>query len=437
MNTRLRPFWCLVRKDFRLFLSDRRAVVLSLIAPVALASFMAALMRGAGGSGQTAKIPIRVADEDGSTLSRAIVEAIAGDEALEARTVTPDEARQAVKKGRVSVALILPKGFGADAPRAMFGPGEKPVLTVVADPTHAAEAGMVRGLLTRHVMESVSREAFSGRAGLESTREALTQIDGASGMDAGDRQALRGMLESILKWQGRVEEARVEDRPIEARGLSAPFEVREESVVDGGEQAEGELRATHAFVGMAVQFVMFSAIELGVGLLTERQRGLWRRLRAAPVTRFEILASRAVSGALIALSTVAVVFAFGWVVFGIRIRGSLPGFAIVAAAYALSASTFGLLIAALGKTPQAARGVSVLAVLLMVMLGGAWFPSFLFPAWLQKVTPAIPTRWAVDGLETMAWRGGLADALVPTVALLGFAALFSALTAWRFRWETE
>lgn len=437
MNTRLRPFLNLVRKDLRLFLSDRRAVILSLVAPVALASFMAVLMRGAGASGETAKIPIRVADEDGSTLSRSIVEAIGKDSSLESLAVTPDAARQAVKKGRASVALILPKGFGADAARAMFGPGEKPVLTIVADPTHAAEAGMVRGLLTRHVMEAVSREAFSGKAGLESTREALTQVEGSSDMDPGDRQALRGMLESIMKWQGRVEEARAEDRPIESRGLSAPFETRDESIVDGGQKAEGELRAAHAFVGMAVQFVMFSAIELGVGLLTERQRGLWRRLRAAPVTRFEILASRAVSGALIALTTVAVVFGFGWAVFGIRIRGSLPGFAVVAAAYALSASTFGLLIAALGKTPQAARGVSVLAVLLMVMLGGAWFPSFLFPAWLQKVTPAIPTRWAVDGLETMTWRGGFAEALAPTAALLGFAAVFSLLTAWRFRWETE
>ena len=43
------------------------------------------------------------------------------------------------------------------------------------------------------------------------------------------------------------------------------------------------------------------------------------------------------------------------------------------------AATFGLLVAALGETPAATRGVTTLAVLMMVMLGGAWVPTFVFP----------------------------------------------------------
>ena len=48
----------------------------------------------------------------------------------------------------------------------------------------------------------------------------------------------------------------------------------------------------------------------------------------------------------------------------------------------------------------------------MVMLGGAWVPSFVFPEWLQTVSLFVPTRWAVDGLDAMTWRGlGLDAAL--------------------------
>ena len=72
----------------------------------------------------------------------------------------------------------------------------------------------------------------------------------------------------------------------------------------------------------------------------------------------------------------------------------------------------------------------------MVMLGGAWVPTFVFPAWLQQLTVVMPTRWAVDGLDAMTWRGlGLDAAMAPVGVLLGFAAAFGVLAVARFRWE--
>ena len=92
--------------------------------------------------------------------------------------------------------------------------------------------------------------------------------------------------------------------------------------------------------------------------------------------------------------------------------------------------------AAIGKTPEATRGLAIFATLVMVMLGGAWVPSFIFPPWLQTASLIVPTRWAVDGLDAMTWRGlGIEAAIVPTLVLLGFAVLFAGLTLARFRWE--
>ena len=80
--------------------------------------------------------------------------------------------------------------------------------------------------------------------------------------------------------------------------------------------------------------------------------------------------------------------------------------------------------------------MTTLAVLMMVMLGGAWVPTFIFPAWLQQLTVIVPVRWAVDGLDAMTWRGiGLSGALIPVAVLLGFAAAFASVAASRFRWE--
>jgi len=149
-----------------------------------------------------------------------------------------------------------------------------------------------------------------------------------------------------------------------------------------------------------------------------------------------LLAARGMSGTLLTLLMLIVSFGFAMVVFRVRIDGSLLGFALVAISCSIMAATFGLLVSALGKTPAATRRVATFAVLIMVMLGGAWVPSFIFPAWLQRITVVIPARWAVDGLDAMTWRGlPLQAAVMPTVVMLGFAGLFAVLTLSRFRWE--
>jgi ABC-2 type transport system permease protein len=192
----------------------------------------------------------------------------------------------------------------------------------------------------------------------------------------------------------------------------------------------------HSFAGMGVQFILLMGVDMGVGLLLMRRMGLWKRLRAAPLSRAQLLGSRIASCALIGLIVFAVVYAVAVAFFGVRISGSVPGFVAVLVAFALLTSSFGLMIAALGRTPEATRGLAILATLLMVMLGGAWVPSFIFPPWLQKVSMWMPTYWAVDGLDAMTWRGlPLQAALLPVAAMLGFTLLFSAVALARFQWE--
>ena len=179
-------------------------------------------------------------------------------------------------------------------------------------------------------------------------------------------------------------------------------------------------------------------IEAGVMLLHQRQRGLWKRLRAAPVSRSMLLSSRAVSAALSALLIMAVLSAFARVVFGVKVEGSFPGFLLVCFSFALMTAAFGLVVAAYGKTPEATRPLAILVTLIMVMLGGSWVPSSMFPAWLDTATKIVPTRWAVDGLNGMTWRGlDFSYALTCSGMLLIFAAVFAAAAVRKFRWETD
>jgi ABC-2 type transport system permease protein len=146
-----------------------------------------------------------------------------------------------------------------------------------------------------------------------------------------------------------------------------------------------------------------------------------------------VVLARAASATIIAFGLLCAVFAAAVLAFGVTVS-SIPGFLGIALCFGALTAGFGLLIAAYGKTPEAARGIAMFATLIMVMLGGAWVPTFLFPAWVQQATLVVPTRWAIGGLDAVTWRGlGLAGALPGMGVLLGFAAAFTALAVWRFQ----
>jgi ABC-2 type transport system permease protein len=425
------PLLAMVRKDLLLFFSDRRSVIVSFVVPIAIASFFGAVFSGGGQNREPARIAVAIVDLDGSSISKAIVAGAESDKNLRLAKPTVDEAREAVKKGSTAVAIVIPKGFGDASGQAFFGDGEKPVLTLLHDPSKSTELAMVRGVMTQHVMEAVSQEMFGGDQGRQLIEKTLPRIQASSKMNPDQKRLLVDMLGSVQKFY--------DDRPADAqgaaprRGLTMPYTVNEEAMTAGSNIAYNGY--AHSFAGMAIQFLLFAMANIGVEMLLERQRGLWSRLRSAPISKVTLLAGKAVSGTLISLMILLVSFGFAMVVFGVRIQGSVAGFLGIAIACAVMASTFGLLVAALGNSPATARGVTTLAVLMMVMLGGAWVPTFVFPAWLQQFTLIVPVRWAVDGLDAMTWRGiGIGGALMPVAVLVAFAAAFWAIAASRFRW---
>ncbi|MES2177042.1 MAG: ABC transporter permease [Gemmatimonadota bacterium] len=428
---RFGPLRAMVRKDLLLFFSDRRSVIVAFVVPIAIASFFGSIFSGTSTS-EPARIKIAVVDRDSSVISRGILASVQADRTLAITQPTEEAARDEVKGGKTSVAVIIPKDFGNASGKAFLGIGPHPTLELLFDPSRRTELAMVRGILSGHVIEAVSREMFGGaqgRALIDASVSGAQQAPGGAGQSA----ALVQMLRAVQGYYNMQPDSGAAASPAPS-GLVMPYAIREEAVTSGANVKYNGY--AHSFGGMAVQFLLFAMANLGIDMLLERQRGLWMRLRSAPLARNTLLAGKALSGTIISLMTLWVSFAFAMIVFRVRIEGSILGFVAISISCAIMAATFGLLVAALGKTPATARGVTTLAVLMMVMLGGAWVPTFVFPAWLQQATKVVPVRWAVDGFDSMTWRGlGLRDALPPTAVLLGFALVFGLIAANRFRWE--
>jgi ABC-2 type transport system permease protein len=426
-------FQALVQRDLRLFFMDKRAVTMSFAAPILIGSFFGYIFGGVSDDKPPSKIAVAVVDQDNSDVSRKVVAALGADAALDVTSRALGEARERVRGGKTTVAAVFPPGFADGAGKALFRGGDKPQIQLLYDPSHNAEVQMVRGVLMQHVMEVVSRETMSGAGSERVMADALRELDQAQGMKAADQAALRRMLEGLGEWNRRQN---ANPQAQASGGFSMPYTVSQEAVTARSGVKYNSM--AHSFAGMCVQFILFMGIDAGMVVLYQRRSGLWKRLQAAPLSRYVIIGSRATSAGIVAMAIMLVVFGFARVVFGVRIEGSFSGFLGICVAFALMTATFGLLIAVLGKTPEATRGIAILVTLLMVMLGGSWVPSFIFPEWLQKATLAVPTRWAVDGLDAMIWRGsGFDAARGPIVVLLAFAAMFGAIAVWRFRWQAE
>jgi ABC-2 type transport system permease protein len=379
MSPTLTAFKALVRKDIALFLRDRRALVISVLTPIVLAVFFGSLFGGTGSGGNPiSRMSVGMTDLDDTALTKAVIESLTQDESLAMQVLPEDQARQLVKSGKLRAAIVFPAGFETAATGALVGLGQMPDVKLFYDPSQSMVRPMVAGLLTQHVMQRISRPNFT-----------------------------------------------VSSKPV-------PFNLVNTAVTTGPRYNS----YAHSFAGMSIQFILFMGIDAGVTLLLMRQEGMWRRLRAAPLSRAVLLGSRVAGTMLISMMILAVVYLAACSIFGVRIAGSVPGFVMVAIAFSLLAATTGLMISALGRSVGATRGVATFSVLILVMLGGAWVPSFLFPEWLQYVTEFVPTRWAVDGFDQMTWRGlPLQSAFLPTAILVGWSALFAAIAVWRFSWE--
>jgi len=418
----------LVRKDLILYVNDKRALLLHLLMPVVLAAFFGSLFGGAS-SERTSKIDVGLVLLDQSASGQKIAAGLKADDALRIVELSELEAQQRVRAGKLPVAVVIPAGFGTAADGALFGgpKGERPELPLYYDPSQSTVLAMVKGLLTQHVMQTTSA-AMMGSAGAATTAKYLDQLHASRRTDPEAAQ-LSDFLTGVKKFQDqRLAAEAGKPAAQESGGMTVPYTTRDEAL-SSGPKYNGY---AHSFAGMGVQFILFMGIDLGIGVLTARRLGIWGRLLAAPVSLATVLLARAVSGTVIALGLICALFACAALIFKVQI-GSLPGFLGIALCFSLMTAAFGLFIAAFGKTPEAARGIAVFATLIMVMLGGAWVPSFVFPEWVQQATLVVPTRWAIDGFDAVTWRGlGLDGALLPMAVQLGFAVVFGGLAIYKF-----
>jgi ABC-2 type transport system permease protein len=423
----------LVRNDLRIFRTDRRAVIIGILVPILIAAFFGYVFGGTGDA-ETGKIPVIVVDEDQSAVSKGIADDLQKDSLVTVQLQDREQAEKQVKSGKTQVAAIIPKGFGDAAAKALFTSQNKPTVEMLIDPSQAMSSKVVEGLFVQYGMQEITKSAFSTQTGENLLADYVNKLeaDVATHPEADDMKTL---LQALQRLRHRADAGGAGSSGTGLqRGLTMPYEVSTVRVTSGHDVTYNGY--AHSFAGMTVQFLLLAGVDAGVVLLLLRERGIWQRLRSAPLAKTDFLVAKTIATMLIGMFQIAVIYAAAIAIFGVRISGSVAGFVVIAIVFCFMNATFGLMLASIGRSAPATRGIAVMVTLLMVMVGGAWVPSFVFPKWLQQASLAAPTRWAVDGFDAMTWRGlGFDAAIAPILVLTGTAALCLAIAIYRFKWD--
>ena len=187
---------------------------------------------------------------------------------------------------------------------------------------------------------------------------------------------------------------------------------------------------------MAVAFAAFGVGYSGFTFFRDHGWGTWDRLRATPASAVDIMVGKVVPNVLVTVVQLLLLFTLGGPLFGLDVSGSWAALVVLILVLAVALSAFGMLVTALARTMNQLNAVGSVGGMALALLGGAWVPTETMPGWAQTIAPAIPTYWAMEGFrDVILESGGLGAVLAPSLVLLGFGALFTSLSAWKFRFE--
>ena len=204
-------------------------------------------------------------------------------------------------------------------------------------------------------------------------------------------------------------------------------------------QAEGFSSASgaeQAVPGMAAMFATFTASFAGFTFFREHGWGTWDRLRASSATTSDIMVGKLGPTFLLAVGQLFGLFGIGVLLLDLAIAGSVTALSMIVIAFSLSMLAFGMTITALSRTSLQLNMFANLGGIVFAGIGGALVPITVLPDWVASIARFTPTYWAMDGFLGVILEGeGVADVILPTLVLLLFAAVFTAIAAVRFRFE--
>ncbi|MBL9199863.1 MAG: ABC transporter permease [Opitutaceae bacterium] len=445
----MNPILALLRKDFLNFRRNKAAVSLTFIVPFAMIWLFGQIFgvnrKDSGPNG----IPFAVVDASGNAASAKLIAALRGEKTFRVITEHPSAAPKRplteadlrplmeAPGAPFRFALVLPADLVSDSRLGLR-------LKFLSNPRNEIETQTVNGILQKtifsHVPELLGQslganaKRFIGEDRLRQFNRGIARtVTSAFG---GDADELERRMSSADFGFGDLTQPR-DSSPAAPGQKSSAADVLSQIVKIDTEQVVGAKvkspQATSLVGGWAIQFLLFALSASAASLFRERDAGIFQRLLAAPVTRAHILWSKFLYGVALGLVQLVVLFVASSWLYGIEVLPHLGPLVLVCLFAAAACTSFGMLLAALSTSPEAASGLATFLIMLMSAVGGAWFPITFMPEVIQYFSKLTLVYWSMEGFSAVLWAGQSLVQILPILGVLaGTTTAVMSLAVWRF-----
>lgn len=167
-----------------------------------------------------------------------------------------------------------------------------------------------------------------------------------------------------------------------------------------------------------------------------KKMGILRRLSTTPLRVWQYFLATMIGQAIIGLLSLAIMFIFAIIVFGLKVVGNYVELALFLVLGITAILGIGLALGGWAKNERQAAPLSNIIVFPMMFLSGTFFPRFLMPEWLQRVSDFLPLTPVIDGIRLIATEGAHLSGVVPQLGLIAaWTVVIYAIAFKVFRWE--
>lgn len=223
------------------------------------------------------------------------------------------------------------------------------------------------------------------------------------------------------------------------KGVNAEFIQAEQpfTVVSNKLNEQSLTAFDYTFAGL----LGFSIVGLGIfGPISYfpelKKQGVLRRLHTTPLKVWQYFTAIMISGSIIGLITIFVMFVAALTIFDLNVVGSIFAILPFVILSIIVISGIGLAVGGWAKNERQAAPLGNALAFPMLFLSGTFFPRFLMPEWLQNVSDYLPLTPIIEGIRKIVTEGARLVELGPELALMTLWLVVIYAIAFRvFRWE--
>lgn len=193
----------------------------------------------------------------------------------------------------------------------------------------------------------------------------------------------------------------------------------------------GTKEITLAGIGFLLMSMLFFSISTATIVLEDKKNKTFYRSLTSPLTMKSYMLQNLLCYLLLQQIQVVAIFSIMRFVFNMNLGPSIFNLFIIMLVFSFVCIAFGTAIATISKDTRQASILATFIINPMVMIGGCFWPIEIMPQFLQKLSKLTPTKWALDGIETILFGGGILSISKELLILGLFSIVFFLLGTWR------